>query len=430
MIRLIFFLFFSISLFASSLSLYDLGYLVSKSHHKSVIYSSNVDQKIKIIVAEQKIDYLPLFKEALNSNGYTLKVTKTYFYVSVPPKKEKDSGIFSSLNSFASSGSSDLKAPPPLVSSGSNSMTVTNNGLPIYSSPILGSKDSNSSYNRFSSNVPSSFKTLSLTYLNPADLNDTLRLSGFDYSISKSNKTIVFRVPDDQKKLFNNLETAIKSLDLPPRQVTLKITVFSSDNKKLRDLGFSPLLNLDFNGSYTSPNVLVGQLVGNFYTSLHLLDSKGATKITDTPVFLASDNETLDFKSVVNIAFLDDTTTVTSDTGTNQSTKYSYKPVGFKVMITPTIVNDTVYLDFFMSFEDVLSTGDRPTTSEKSIKNRFSLKKGELVLLAGISQNTKKDYDESIPYLSDLPYIGSIFKHEQKSNNDLFFNISVEVVND
>lgn len=435
MIRLLLIFALSLPLFSSTLSLYDLGFLVSKSTGKSVIFSDKVDKNIKIIIAKKSLDYLPLFKQSLKSNGYSLTSDKTFYYVTVLIEKPKESGVFSSLSSFGSAGSSaPLLAPPPLSSS-DGGISVVSDGVPIYSNSLSSttsdfSRDSNRSISSFDLDDNITFKSLSLTYLKASDLNDSLAFSGFRYSVASNSKSVIFAVPQKKILLFNNFIDSIKALDIPHEQVTLKITVFDSNSNKLRDLGMSPLFNLDTSVTANSVagSLFSGSLVGSFYSSLHALESQGVTSIKDTPTFLLSNNETLDFKSVLNLPFLDENVNVTSQTGTNQSTKYSYKAVGFKVLVTPNIVNDIVYLDFSISFENVVTAGDRPTTSEKSIKNKFSLHKGDLIVLAGISKNTIKNDDSGAPFLKDLPFLGSIFSRDYKNSIDETFNISIEVI--
>ena len=114
MIRFLWVIILSVSLYGGSLSLYDLAFLVSKSSGKSVIFSNKVDQKIKIVFSSAPVDYLPLFKQALKSNGYVLKSEKSFYYVDVPKSDpQKSDGL---LGSFSS-----LKPPPSLVSTSSNS---------------------------------------------------------------------------------------------------------------------------------------------------------------------------------------------------------------------------------------------------------------------------------------------------------------------
>lgn len=436
MIKFFFVMLLYFPLFAGSLSLYDLAFLVSKSSNKSVIFSKEVNQKIKIIVSDTPVNYLPLFKQALISNGYQLKMDKTFFYVTVPNVEKKSEGIFGSVSDLGFSSPSGLNAPPPLVSANDgNSISVMSNGSQIYSHPMFSSpvssrlgSDLNNSDLDIIKDENISFKTLSLVYLSPSDINNTLDFSGFKYSFSSNSKSILFAVPEKKLSLFDSFSNTLKSLDVPRDQVTLKITVFDSNQNKLRDLGLSPLFNLDTNLSSASGALFTGSLVASFYSSLHLLETKGVTSVTDTPTFLLSDNQTLNFKSVLNIPFLDSNVNVTSQSSTNQTNAFKYKDVGFKVVVTPTIVNDIVYLDFSISFENVVIGGDHPTTAEKSIKNKFSLHKGDLIVLAGISKDTLKNSNDSIPFINQIPYLGKFLTHDYNSKLNESFNISIEVV--
>jgi type II secretory pathway component GspD/PulD (secretin) len=440
MIKFIFLCLFSVVSWSASLSLYDLGFFVSKQTNKTVIFSHEVDQTVKVVYSSTPLDYLPLFKMVLKSNNYILRSDHSFIYVDVPKivEKKDSGGVFGGITSgLGSSSSVDLPEtlfkPQSNVSSG---ISVTNNGKQIYNVPFSSPSRSNSfsSFVGLDDNVTIqddniSFQSFKLVYLNPLDIENVLKFSGFDYSISKNSKTIVFKVPERKKSLFDAFVLSLQSLDVSRSQITLKITVYSANDSKLRDLGFSPLFNLDTNFSLNSlGSVFSGSLIGSFYSSLHLMDSKGLAHITDQTNLFCSDNDTLDFKSVISMPVLDTNYVVTSTTGTNQTVKHVYKDIGYKVSVTPTIVNDVVYLDLNISSQNVVSGGELPVYSDKTIKNKFSLHRGDMVVLAGISTQTLTTVHEAIPFLSDIPYIGQFFTHNSKSNEDQTFNISIEVL--
>lgn len=435
MIKYFIILLLSINLFSSTLSLYDLGFLVTKTTKKSVIFSDNADKNIKIIIADNSVNYLAIFKSALQSNNYVLTSHKTFFYVDVKKDTPQNDGVFSSfMPEFKNQSNGVLAPPPPLVRDGgvSTGINVVNGSDTLFSSPASNGNYSNvsTSENGFSLDDNVSFKLLSLVYLKASDLNTSLNFCGFKHSVSSDSKNIIFAVPFKKNALYKNFIDTIKTIDVPHEQVTIKITVYSAKTNKLRDLGLSPLFNFDsaltmnsISGSFFS-----GSVISAFYSSLHALENDEIVNVSESPVFLLSNNELLDFKSVLNVPFLDENVSVASQASTNQTSRFNYKPIGFKVFITPNIVNDTVYLDFSISFEDVLNNSVTPTTSEKSIKNKFAMKKGEMVVLAGISKNNHKKVKDRSPLFDSLSFLDSIFQRNQNINEDESFNLSIEIL--
>ncbi|MFA6396113.1 MAG: hypothetical protein WCW84_09105, partial [Sulfurimonas sp.] len=165
------------------------------------------------------------------------------------------------------------------------------------------------------------------------------------------------------KKLIHKLIEEIKTIDVKKDQVTLKITIFDTNLNKLREIGINPNLNFDFDVLTRAGALITGSAVNTFKGSLKFLQTSGATKVDQSTSYLISDAEQLDFKKVVSIPFLDENYVVSNTTGsTNQSKKYKYKEIGFKVLVTPTIVGDIVYLDFNLTVGNVVTSGELPTT--------------------------------------------------------------------
>ncbi len=198
---------------------------------------------------------------------------------------------------------------------------------------------------------------------------------------------------------------------------------------KLKEVGINPSLNFDFSLLSQTGALLSGSSVGSFKGSLSFLENNGATKIITSSPFLISDNEKLDVKKTVSIPFLDENYVVTAVTGsTNQSKKYKYRDIGFTVSATPTIVGDVVYLDFSLNVGGVTSAGELPTTSQTSISNKFSVKKGEIVLLAGISKNSIINKKDTLPFIETIPILSDIFTKKSDSDTDETFNVSIEIL--
>lgn len=400
MFRLFLPLLFSISLFAQSITLADLAFIVQKKDKINIVFSQDV---AKSLLVDFPIDYsknlyMPFFRSVLDANHLFIRENDGIFVVS-----SASVAVDPSLP-----GASTMLLPPPLLAP-----SIVSSVLPGIA-PVVDYKFS--------------FVSHKLDYLQFNSVKSLLDFSELPYSFSPVSKTITFKDNGKNSKLIKKLISEIKSIDVLKEQVTLKITIFDTNLNKLREVGINPSLNFDFDLLSKTGALLTGSSVGAFKGSLAFLQNSGVTKVTQSTSYLISDSDQLDFKKVVSIPFLDENFALSNQVGTNQSKKYKYKSIGFKVLVTPTIVGENVYLDFSLSVENVLTSGDLPTTSENSILNKFSVKKGDIVLLAGISKNSIIEKKDGLPFLESIPLLNDIFTKKSNSNADDTFNVSIEIL--
>jgi type II secretory pathway component GspD/PulD (secretin) len=402
MFKLILLLFTSISLFAQSISLADFAFIVQKKDNVDIIFSNDVSKTLLVDFPSDysKSTYMPLFKTILSANNLSIHDDNGIMVVS--PKIDNQTLTPDQLNNHS------LLAPPALVNQSSQSLSV----------PLPPPNDYNIS-----------FVSHKLEYLQFDNVKSLLDFSTLPYSFSTVSKTITFKDNGKNSKLIKKLIKEIAEQDIKKDQVTLKITIFDTNLNKLKEVGINPSLNFDFSLLSQTGALLSGSSVGLFKGSLSFLQNSGATKIITSSPFLISDNEKLDVKKTVSIPFLDENYVVTAVTGsTNQSKKYKYRDIGFTVTAIPTIVGDVVYLDFSLNVGGVISSGDLPTTSQTSISNKFSVKKGEIVLLAGISKNSIINKKDTLPFIESIPILSDIFTKKSDSDTDETFNVSIEIL--
>lgn len=406
MFRLILPLIISISLFAQSISLVDLAFIVQKKDKVNIIFSNDVPKTVLVDfpLNYSKPSYMPFFRSVIQANNLTIKDNDGIFLVST--------AVALSDPSIPGGGTNLLAPPPPLV--GGPSLLAP---LPSMSQGLIPVTD-----------YKFSFVSHKLDYLQFDSVKALLEFSELPYSYSPVSKTITFKNNGKNTKLIKKLIAEIKSIDVLKEQVTLKITIFDVNLNKLREVGINPNLTFDFDLLSKTGALLSGTSTSAFKGSLAFLQNNGVTKVTQSTSYLISDSDQLDFKKVVSIPFLDENFALSNQVGTNQSQKYKYRDVGFKVLVTPTIVGENVYLDFSLSVENVLTSGDLPTTSQNSIINKFSVKKGDIVLLAGISKNSIIESKDGLPFLESIPLLNDIFTKKSNSNTEDTFNVSIEIL--
>ena len=134
---------------------------------------------------------------------------------------------------------------------------------------------------------------------------------------------------------------------------------------------------------------------------------------------------------VSNLPFQQGSTTI-NDTAVRTSNSYEYKDVGLQIAVTPHIYEDNqVYLDLELNVSNIVSNTDNlPVTSKKYIKQSFHLQLNKLLVLTGINKKELITSNTNIPLLSDIPFLGWVFKFESeeltKNNLSIVFELISE----
>ncbi|HOI83595.1 MAG TPA: hypothetical protein PKW30_04750, partial [Campylobacterales bacterium] len=410
---------FFVSAFAQYMTLSDFAFMVSQKEKLNIVFDKSVDKNITVFVNSQSsVNYLSLLTAVLGANNLdSFRVSDT-LVISESKTNNASFGFQNSsvVQSSFVSGKNTGFADAPL------SMSMTN-GRELPSTNLFKSFDKNSSSQSCFDCV---YEPIKLNFLNEDDLEGFLKFSGGKHQYVKNINTLIFERPKDDNSTVERIYSVIKALDVPKNQVTIRITIYENNLNKLSDIGFNPSLSLDFSALSKSGGLLSASASSSFYASLRFLETQNASKVSSSTPFLLSNLERLVFNNIINIPFLDENFAFTYQ-GTNQSTKYKYKDVGFVLELLPTIVSDIVYLDFNLKFETVQNGGLLPTTTKKSLKNKFMLRRGELLVLAGIEKGSFLNTKEGLPWLNRIPIIGSLFSHDNKNDISETFNIAIEV---
>lgn len=169
----------------------------------------------------------------------------------------------------------------------------------------------------------------------------------------------------------------------------------------------------------------------SFYSALRFLDSKEIVLVKQFPFVLAKNNHNFEFSAVTNTPFLI-TTTTTDSTNTTEQNSIEYKDVGLKIIGKSLIHDDYVSLNLDLVLEDFLTNVDTqtPSTYKRAIKSDTDIKFNEVLLISGLKRqkHTKNVY--ALPFFSDIPLLGEIFKYKNTSDEELNLTVAIEVINE
>lgn len=269
-----------------------------------------------------------------------------------------------------------------------------------------------------------------------------LLLNHFDKNstyIAKDN-AVSFKANQNE---YSQILDAIKNFDEKSlNQITFKITILETNLDELKDRGthlnslFKGITNVDFNLfvnlitiPYSQETNIIKDKKDGFYGVVSFLDRNAITSIKSSPFLVAKNNTDVYFSSVKNIPYMTSNSTY-SNTGTSNQVQYEYRDVGLKLWIKPILVNENVDFDLHLIYDNLLSNNNTltPITSKKELKSNYSLKKGDLLILSGINQETDLTHESGIPLLKDIWLIGNLFKFTSTEKQNSVLTIAIEVL--
>lgn len=358
------------------MNLIDFATFTSEANNVNILIDDDLrEQNIVFIVNNQEHYYLDVFRKAVNLKGLELVQTDKFFYV-----KKRD----------------------------------------IYLEQVK-------------------YRPIKLNFVKFEDIQNFLKVyDSIKYEFISTSKTLLIASKEDE---FVSIKNMIEAIDVLPKQLKLKVTILDTNLEKLKELGSdSSSLNFQNDGNFffnlvsypfSINNQVPTNKKDNFYTFLKYLNETGTSEFVSNPVLTLSDEKQTSFNVVSNLPFQMGSTTI-NDTAVRTSNSYEYKDVGLQITVTPHIYEDNqVYLDLELNVSNIVSNTDNlPVTSKKYIKQSFQLPVNKLLVLTGINKKELNKTNKQIPILSDIPFLGWLFKYETSDLNKNNLSIVFELISE
>lgn len=247
----------------------------------------------------------------------------------------------------------------------------------------------------------------------------------------RTNTLIVTATPEQMTRV----EALIRELDVPVKQVQLKVRIQSVDSSVVSSFGIK------------WENLSGGNLVGS------IIDG-ALNLIFDASKSLASLNirAVLDILEQQSLARrLSDVTQIVEDNYPNFEVKSGSRlivtpqvqgeptrefDVGLLVRVIPQITADgQITLDVFTQ------TGEQPRQGpiansievvQRSDRTKLRIRDGQTVVIGGVVQQTTVNQENKVPILGDIPLLGLLFKQSSNSvrNEELLIIITANIVSE
>ncbi|AOZ07851.1 type II secretion system secretin GspD [Cupriavidus malaysiensis] len=154
---------------------------------------------------------------------------------------------------------------------------------------------------------------------------------------------------------------------------------------------------------------------------LSALSADGSTNLLSTPNLITLENEEAKILIGQNIPV---TTGSYAQTGSSSTvtpfTTYDRKDVGVTLRVKPQITDGgLVKMQIYQESSSVVSgtatLSQGPTTNVRSIETNVLVNDGQIIVLGGLIEDTYGDGVQKVPLLGDIPWIGNLFRYENKN---------------
>ncbi|SMO64743.1 type IV pilus assembly protein PilQ [Balnearium lithotrophicum] len=288
-------------------------------------------------------------------------------------------------------------------------------------------------------------------------------------SVNSQTNSLLLQVTESE---FKEIESFIKNIDKPRKQVLVKAKIIQISSKAEKDLGFSwyisgfnfmgkrpspyitgsygfntntysPIISPDSIGDYSKIPVSDSTLALGILNksqnlrvelALKALEIDGNAQTISTPKVLALDNEEATIEQGVEIPYRESTV------GAGGATSYNinFKKASLILKVKPHVIgSDKVLLDLEVrkdspNYEYVAVTGGgEPAINTRNVKSKVLLGNGDTVVIGGIYEKEKQKSSSGVPGLSRVPLLGWLFKNSQTvvSKSEMLIFITPVIIN-
>jgi general secretion pathway protein D len=297
-------------------------------------------------------------------------------------------------------------------------------------------------------------KTFFLSNADVKDVNNMLRalIDARRVATNEQLNSVVIRDTADKVAIAERL---IDANDKAKAEVLIDVEMIQVDSSKLRDIGmslstYSYTLGVDAKqlGASTStgavPITSIPDITRSMWNmvlptvTVNLIKSAGEAQALAQPQLRITEGQ----KGSLIIADQQPIPTTTFNTSQTIGgnivpiTAFQYKDVGIKIEIEPRVHhNNEVTLKLKVEASD--KTGEvtyggqtMPTFGTRNVDTVIRLKEGETSVLAGLIRYRTTKSESGVPFLSDLPVLGALFRDNrlESTSSDLVLTLTPHIV--
>ncbi|MDR3436835.1 type II secretion system secretin GspD [Telmatospirillum sp.] len=279
---------------------------------------------------------------------------------------------------------------------------------------------------------------------------DSMRIIGN----SRSNSILIYATPSE----YGVVESMLAKIDVLPLQVMIEATIaevtltddlkygtqfyfkngglngelstLSSSSTSITSVGTST-----FGGTY--PAFVLNKTSGAVKATLSALQDITQVKVLSSPQLLVLDNHSAQLIVGNEVPVITQSATYTSTSVPSTVNSVDYHSTGVILQVLPRVNSGgLVTLDISQEVSDVVTTTsskiDSPTFQQRKVKSRVVVQDGQTVGLAGLIRDTASNENSGLPWLKDIPLLGSLVSTQDntRTRTELLILLTPRVVQD
>lgn len=260
-------------------------------------------------------------------------------------------------------------------------------------------------------------------------LKDFLTERGKAIGDPRTNSIVV---TDIQQNLAR-VEQLIQNLDTQPPQVLIEGRIIEATDSFQRQVGINwgfaggsvkvgtgkqgdVLLrpNLSLNNNVDATNSLgftLGALdiFGSLNATLSLAETENKIRILSSPRIVTLSNERATITQTIQRPYV----TVTPATGNSPATtQVTFKDIKLALDVTPQITSDASVIMHIKVQRDLVgeTVGNQASIESREASTKVMVKNGQTSVIGGVYQNDSNNQISGVPWLKDIPVLGSLFR--------------------
>ena len=264
-------------------------------------------------------------------------------------------------------------------------------------------------------------------------------------SVTIDSRTNNLLVQDTDEKL-EEIRELINTLDVAVRQVLIEARIVNASDNFTRDLGVSfsasdrhlhngdLSVTTDFaiNLPAANPAGTLGLALAKIPlgTALDLelsaAQNESTAEIVASPRIMTANKNTARIEQGVEIPY--------QEASSSGATSTSFKKAVLSLEVTPHITrDDRINMELNVKRDSVGQVfSGVPSIDTREVETRVNVENGQTVVLGGIFEETITNGSKRVPFLSDIPVLGYLFRSDTKRNDrsELLIFVTPKIVND
>jgi len=247
---------------------------------------------------------------------------------------------------------------------------------------------------------------------------------------AKSTNAVCITAPTP---ILNRIKQDLHELDKPPMQILIEVLVCEFSEDALRKMGLDWALAKDasdnpawqigtnfteiddgqLGGVYHEMHQKLGKYTATLSASIQAMQSTGDAEIRANPRITTLNGRQAEISLTTDQYFV-----IQTGSGQYQYNTLQAVSSGIKLQILP-YADDTDMLTLYVKPEvgDVVGVGAQglPLINKRSASTSVRVKNGETFTVGGLNIKKQKNVRRGIPFLSDIPFLGYVFRYDERT---------------